>query len=72
MNKRHPHANMIDEMLLSGYDISFKKVSVYIIKRIGDQIKYQVFNEKENKGILFDSVKEATNEFLLLKKRMYG
>jgi hypothetical protein len=69
---RHPHARMLDEVLLQGYNISFKRLSVNVINRIGNTVKYQVFNEKDNSSNLYDNPSLAINEFLSLKKRNYG
>ena len=69
---RHPHARMLDEVLLQVYNISFKRLSVNIINRIGNTVKYQVFNEKDNSSNLYDSPSLAVNDFLSLKKRNYG
>jgi hypothetical protein len=63
---------MLDEVLLQGYNISFKKLSVNIINGLGDTVKYQVFNEKDNSSQLYHNPSLAINDFLSLKKRNYG
>lgn len=71
MNRRHPHAAMLEEMLLNKYDVSFKRMSINCITRIGNQIKYQVISESGDVSELHDTIGKAVDSFLLHLNKKY-